>query len=99
MIPRVTVTARRDDAQTFASIASLIQLGRLEEAWQWFEREASGEKGPMINVGGKSATVGFGVSSGGVEDAVLSAGETYYVNMRSLVVGNWPAAYEIQWPR
>jgi len=63
------------------------------------ELDPSGEKGPMINVGGKSATVGFGVSSGGVEDAVLSAGETYYVNMRSLVAGNWPAAYEIQWPR
>lgn len=71
MIPRVTVTARRDDAQTFASIASLIQLGRLEEAWQWFEREASGEKGPMTeaymaNTSGMTGTNWTQQSDGGM---------------------------------
>lgn len=198
MTARVTIAARRDDAQTFASITSLIQLGRIEEAWQWFEREASGalarfggavnyalanvdpapscpagttylahlwgdsrrvelpafgeapvvvtlavpddaptsrtlgtirlyeyrgdparkqltigrracdwrdaldpagESGPMVTVGGMTATVGFGVSFGGGEDARLQAGGTYCLSMRALVAGTWPAAYEIQWPR
>lgn len=61
--------------------------------------DPAGETGPMINVGGKSATVGFGVSFGGSEDALLQAGGTYYISMRALVAGTWPAAYEIQWPR
>lgn len=58
-----------------------------------------GETGPMVNVGGMTASVGFGVAFGGSEDARLQAGGTYYLSMRSLVAGTWPAAYEIQWPR
>ena len=58
-----------------------------------------GETGPMVNVGGMTASVGFGVAFGGSEDARLQPGGTYYLSMRSLVAGTWPAAYAIQWPR
>lgn len=198
MSDRISISARRDDAQVFASITSLVQLGEIDKAWAWFQVAASGalarfggavnyalanddparwcpanttylahpwgdsrrvelptfgeapvvvtlavpddaptsrtlgtirlyeysgdpsrkqlvigkhacdfrdaldplgETGPMVNVGGMTASVGFGVAFGGSEDARLQAGGTYYLSMRSLVAGTWPAAYEIQWPR
>lgn len=198
MTDRVTISARRDDAQVFASITSLVQIGEIDKAWAWFQVAASGalarfggavnyalanidtaptcpagttylahpwgdsrrvelpafgelpvvvtlavpddaptsrtlgtirlyeyrgdparkqltigkhacdfrdaldsvgESGPMVNVGGMTASAGFGVSFGGSEDARLQAGGTHYLSMRSLVAGTWPAAYEIQWPR
>lgn len=198
MSDRISIAARRDDAQVFASITSLVQLGEIDKAWAWFQVAATGalarfggavnyalanvdpapscpagttylahpwgdsrrvelpmfgetpvvvtlavpadaptsrtlgtirlfeysgdpsrkqltvgrracdfrdaldplgETGPMVNVGGMTASVGFGVSFGGSEDARLQAGGTYYLSMRSLVAGTWPAAYEIQWPR
>lgn len=198
MSDRISISARRDDAQVFASITSLVQLGEIDKAWAWFQVAATGalarfggavnyalanvdpapscpggttylahpwgdsrrvelpmfgeapvvvtlavpddaptsrtlgtirlyeysgdpsrkqltvskhacdfrdaldpagESGPMVNVGGMTASVGFGVAFGGSEDARLQAGGTYYLSMRSLVAGTWPAAYEIQWPR
>jgi len=198
MTDRISISARRDDAQVFASITSLVQLGEIDKAWAWFQVAASGalarfggavnyalanadpapscpagttylahpwgdsrrvelptfgespvvvtlavpddaptsrtlgtirlyeysgdpsrkqlvigkhacdfrdaldplgETGPMVNVGGMTASVGFGVAFGGSEDARLQAGGTYYISMRALVAGTWPAAYEIQWPR
>lgn len=61
--------------------------------------DPAGADGPMVNIDGKTATVGFGINAGGSEDARLIAGQTYYLSMRSYPDGTWPAAYEIQWPR
>lgn len=51
MIERVTLTPRKVDAQEFASIASLVQLGRIPEAWQRFQAACLND-GAIARLGG-----------------------------------------------
>lgn len=50
-VPRVTVTPRVVDAQEFAAIISLVQLGRVPEAWARFQA-ASLSDGALARFGG-----------------------------------------------
>lgn len=50
-VPRVTVTPRVVDAQEFAAIISLVQLGRVPEAWARFQSASLGD-GALARFGG-----------------------------------------------
>ena len=50
-VPRITITPRTVDAQEVASIVSLVQLGRVPEAWDRFQ-EASISDGALARLGG-----------------------------------------------
>jgi hypothetical protein len=50
-VPRITITPRTVDAQEVASIVSLVQLGRVPEAWDRFQVASLGD-GALARLGG-----------------------------------------------
>jgi hypothetical protein len=50
-VPRITITPRTVDAQEVASIVSLVQLGRVPEAWERFQVASVGD-GALARLGG-----------------------------------------------
>ena len=51
MTDRITITPRVVDAQEVASIVSLVQLGRVPEAWERFQAASTGD-GALARLGG-----------------------------------------------
>ena len=51
MTERITITPRTVDAQEVASIVSLVQLGRVPEAWERFQIASTGD-GALARLGG-----------------------------------------------
>ena len=51
MTERITITPRTVDAQEVASIVSLVQLGRVPEAWDRFQVASTGD-GALARLGG-----------------------------------------------